>query len=66
MKEKEFKSLIKKLETIKKLLIASLYVYGIPSEDLSKISGMNASSIKNKEWEKCQKNLRQQKNTYKQ
>ena len=46
MKEKEFKSLIKKLETIKKLLIASLYVYGIPSEDLSKISGMNASSIR--------------------
>jgi hypothetical protein len=38
--------ILKELKIIKKLLIATSYASGIPSEDLSKISGMDSGDIR--------------------
>lgn len=38
--------IIKELKVIKKLLAASLYVQGVDSEDIGKITEMGASSIR--------------------
>jgi hypothetical protein len=46
MEEKQFKELVKELKIIKKLLTASLYSSDVSSEDLSKITGMDAGDIR--------------------
>lgn len=46
MEEQQFKELMKELKIIKKLLTASLYSSDVPSEDLSKITGMDAGDIR--------------------
>lgn len=46
MERKQYENLMKELRIMKKLLTASLYANNISSDDLSKITGMDAADIR--------------------
>ena len=46
MEKKELEALMKELKTLRKLLTAGLYIQGVSSEDLNKLTGMGAAHIR--------------------
>ena len=46
VEKKQYENLLKELKIMKKLLTASLYVDDVSSENLSKITGMDAADIR--------------------
>lgn len=46
MEPKQYENIAKELKIVKKLLTASLYANNVSSENLSKITGMDAADIR--------------------
>ena len=46
MESKQYENILNELKIIRKLLAANLYAFGVDSEDVGNISGMNSTDIR--------------------